>query len=189
MIGTAIALAAQFAPSIIGLISGPKAEAVATTVVNTAQAITGSDSPEAAKVALEKNPEMAVKFQQAANELEATIIREQGATLRSAIDADKGNPQTTRPKIAYGAFEVLSAVTIIVAGLWAYAIGTGNAEMVKQVVDGWPFVLAVTGPFAALLRAYFGILRHEQKEKMQAGAGQPIGAGIGGLISSLIGKR
>lgn len=188
MISAAISLATMFAPKLIGLIAGPKAADIAATVVNTAQAITGTSTPDAAKVALEQNPEMAVKFQQAANELEATIFKERGETMRAAINADKDNPHTTRPKIALGSFHLVAFVTLTVVSMWAVAVLRGDAAMVKEIVAGWPWLVAIIAPFVGFLNAYFGILRKEKADKLAAGTGQAPSSGIARVISGFFKK-
>lgn len=188
MISAAISLATMFAPKLIGLIAGPKAADIAATVVNTAQAITGTTTPEAAKVALQENPEMAVEFERVANELEATIFKERGETMRAAINADKDNPHTTRPKIALGAFRLVSFVTIVVVSMWAVAVWNADAAMVKIIVEGWPWLVAIIAPFVGWLNSYFGILRKEQADKLSASTGQAPLSGIASVVSGFFKK-
>lgn len=66
MIPLAIAgvqLAAKFAPQIIGLFAGDKAEATATAVMDVAKQITGHSDEDEAIVALSANPEALARFQ------------------------------------------------------------------------------------------------------------------------------
>lgn len=65
MLPIAMALA-QFAPSLIGLLTGSdKAASVAQQVVGIAQTITGTPTPEAALAAIQADPAKMLEFQQA----------------------------------------------------------------------------------------------------------------------------
>ena len=124
-------------------------------------------------------------------DVDLTFIKESSATMQAMLTADATNPQSTRAKIAWWAFVFTAVFSGIVGAVivWAYgfAIYKQDADLVKQVVDGWPFVLAiltaVTGTFSLLLRAYFGILQKEHEQKVAGATGnfKP------GAIESIIG--
>ncbi len=115
-----------------------------------------------------------------------TEIKESHSTVRMMLESDVANPQSTRPRIALGAFHVIAFSIISTTVMWAYAVGIKDAVMVKTIMDGWPFIVGVNGTLATLLLAYFGVLRKEHKQKMDAALGQSPVAGIAGLIGSLI---
>lgn len=183
IIAAALSLASTFAPKLIGLISGPKAETVAQTVVNTAQAITGTSTPEDAGAAMQKDPALALKFQQSADALAETIIHEQGNTMRAAINADKDNPQTTRPKIALLFAWVTAISVLLLLGAIAYAVATDRADMLDKVGNAWPLIAAALVPIVRCIQAYFGILRDEHANKLSAGNGQAPAAAMGAIAS------
>ena len=106
-------------------------------------------------------------------DVEITEIKESHSTVRTMLESDAANPHTTRPKIAYQAFQVVGTTTIITISLWAYAVATSNDKMVKTVMDGWPFVLGVVAPLVILLHAYFGVLKQEHKNRLDAAGGMP----------------
>lgn len=122
-------------------------------------------------------------------EVDITQIKESHSTVRTMLEADVANPHSTRPKIAMGAFHVIAVTDIIGVGLWAWGVIAGNAIMVKTVLEGWPFILAMNAPLVTLLWAYFGVLKTEHKNKLDAANGSTAPAGITGLLSSLISKR
>lgn len=65
---------AQYAPSIFRFLgAGEKTAKVADTVAGIAQAVTGTASPDAALAAIEKNPELALKFRQAVLEADTDL--------------------------------------------------------------------------------------------------------------------
>lgn len=102
-------------------------------------------------------------------------------TVQAMLQAEQASQHTTRPRIALGAFQLVAFVAIVVVALWAYAVAVENGPLVAVIVDGWPFVAAVIGPFVGLLWAYFGILKNEQGNRLNA----VNGISAGGLISQL----
>lgn len=113
-------------------------------------------------------------------------LRQAGESNRAMLAAESGSTHTTRPYIAKGSFQVVAATILIAISAWAYGVIMGDADMVEQVVNGWPFLLAVTAPLVGLLNAYFGILKREQADKLNASQGAPVSSGLMGLVSSLI---
>ena len=109
-------------------------------------------------------------------------------TIQLMLRSDAKNPQTTRPHIALGCFYVIAFTTIMTVGMWGYAVFTDKAVMVKAIMGGWPFVVAITGTLSTVLLSYFGNLVKEGKNKMDAANGISQPSGIAGLIGSLIKK-
>jgi hypothetical protein len=117
-------------------------------------------------------------------------IQESHSTLRVALDSDAKNPHSTRPYIAKHSFHVIGVAILITVSAWAYGVVIGNAEIVRSVMDGWPFILAAVGPLVYLLHAYFGILKTEHKNKLDAANGkQAQSEGIAGIISAIVRSR
>jgi len=110
---------------------------------------------------------------------------EQHHSLQAMLQAEQSSTHTTRPRIALGAFHLVAFVSIVAISLWAYAIAAGDEEMVTAVTDGWPFVAAVVGPFVTLLWAYFGVLKQEQRNRLNAANGSTSGA-LSSIISQII---
>ena len=65
-----------------------------------------------------------------------------------------------------------------------YAVVTGNEEMINAMSSGWPLILALIAPMVGWLNAYFGILRKEDNDKMNAINGKPNY----GLLESFVNK-
>lgn len=110
---------------------------------------------------------------------------EQHHSLQAMLQAEQSSTHTTRPRIALGAFHLVAFVSIVAISLWGYAIGAGDEEMVTAVTDGWPFVAAVVGPFVTLLWAYFGVLKQEQRNRLNAANGSTSGT-LSSIISNII---
>ncbi|MEE8598950.1 MAG: hypothetical protein V3S69_05510 [Dehalococcoidales bacterium] len=132
-------------------------------------------------------PEQRARLLEREFDVEETQIKESNETLRTMLQADATSTHTTRPYIAKGAFQVVAAVVLVVTALWAYGVGSSNTAMVKTIMEGWPFVLGVIGPFIMLLRAYFGVLKQEHRQRLDAAGGTPS-QGIAGALSSLLNK-
>ena len=122
-------------------------------------------------------------------DVDITQIKESHSTVRAMLEADNLNPHSTRPRIALGAFYVIAFAVVVAVGAWAFGVVTGDATMVEAVMGGWQFILAMIGPLVTLLWAYFGVLKTEHKNKLDAANGSSTPTGITGLISSLISKR
>ena len=118
-----------------------------------------------------------------------TQIKESNSTVRAMLESDTKNPHTTRPYIAKGAFHVVAFVVIVTISVWAYGVFIRDDDLVKTVMGGWQFVLAVIGPLVTLLWAYFGVLKQEHKNKLDAANGSSTPAGIAGILSSIIKRR
>lgn len=98
-------------------------------------------------------------------------IQEKYGALRAMLESDFKNPHTTRPKIAYGCFQVLRAETLIIVLLWAYGVAIRDKQLVVAVNDGWPFIAGLIAPFVTVLYGYFGILRSEHRQRLNAAQG------------------
>ncbi len=119
-------------------------------------------------------------------DVEITQIKESHDTVKTMLTMDAVNPHSTRPKIAYQAFQLLATIMLIVISLWAYAVGTGNNVMVKTIQDGWPWMATFILPVVGWINAYFGKLVTEQKNKLDAVNGATTPAGIAGIVSTFL---
>jgi hypothetical protein len=114
-------------------------------------------------------------------------ITQSHETVRAMLESDARNPQTTRPRIALGAYRVVSFAMILAICAWAYGVFMSD-DPLASVSSSWPFVLSVIGPFVILLHAYFGVLRSEQRSRLDAASGRPGATGLVGAIAKIISK-
>lgn len=122
-------------------------------------------------------------------DVQITKIKEENETVRAVLNADKDNPQSTRPYIAKHSFHVIGFSTVMANVIWAYAVWDGDDKLVDAVVNGWPFVAAINAPLVTVLLRYFGVIAVEHKDKLDAAGGKPTApSGILGVIGSLIKK-
>ncbi len=134
-------------------------------------------------------PEQRASVMEKEFDVDITQIKESHSTVRAMLEADTKSPHTTRPYIAKGAFHVVAFTVIVVVAVWAYGVSIKDAALVKAVMDGWQFILAAIGPFVVLLHSYFGVLKHEQKNKLDAANGAAIPASITGLLASVLSRK
>jgi len=114
-------------------------------------------------------------------------IKESNSTLRMMLESDAKNPHSTRPYIAKGSFLVVAFSIIVMISLWAVSVFNHQIGTIKVVVDGWPFVLAVMAPLVTLLYAYFGVLKNEHKNRLDAASGGSTSpSGITGILSTIL---
>lgn len=119
-------------------------------------------------------------------EVDITQIKESNSTVRVMLESDSANPHSTRPKIALGSFYVIAFTIVITIAMWAYGVAIKDANLVKTVMDGWPFVVGVIAPLVTLLWAYFGVLKQEHKQRMDAAGGRSTPSGIAGILSTIL---
>lgn len=108
-------------------------------------------------------------------------------SLQTMIEANSRSLHTTRPKIAYQSFQVVAFSTLSVVFAWCYAVITGNSDMVDMVdmvERSWLFILGAVGPLVTVLHAYFGVLTHESKDRLNAAQGHKVDP-VGGLFKKL----
>ena len=98
------------------------------------------------------------------------------------VDAS-GN--TTRPQIAMMMAVCVVFTVIVTISIFSYAVVEGKELMIKSIMDGWPFLLAILGTPTALLRSYFAMRTKEKQHKYEATTGVKPQAN---LISALIGR-
>lgn len=125
------------------------------------------------------------KFYDLQFDVQLETIKQAGESNRAMLAAESKSVHTTRPYIAKGAFQVVAACSLLVIAVWAVAVLLGDAVTLKEIGSGWPFVLAVLGPFVTLLYAYFGILKAEQRQRLDAINNNPVG-GIASAVGAII---
>ncbi len=125
------------------------------------------------------NKEFDVKLEQ---------IKQSYDTLRTMLVSDATNPHSTRPKIAYQSFQVVAFCIIAVVSTWCYAVLSRDDAMVKTIVEGWPWLLAVITPLVILLHAYFGVLKKEKIATLDASNNRPASSGLLGVLTTAFKK-
>jgi len=111
-------------------------------------------------------------------------IKQSHSSLQTMLKANATSTHTTRPKIAYQAWQVVGFVTLLFGSGWFIAVVTSDSEMIKSIENSYMFVGFLLAPLIVWLNAYFGILRDESKDKLNAAQGHKVDP-IGGLIGKL----
>jgi len=119
-------------------------------------------------------------------DVDIEALRQRGDTLRAMLESEAKSPHTTRPYIAKGAFQVVAACTLMAVATWCGGVWLNRPEIIDKAQNGAAFMLTVLGPLVALLYAYFGVLRKEQQNRLNAAHGKPAGSAIGELVGRFI---
>lgn len=130
-------------------------------------------------------PEQQVQVLNKEYDVKKEQIVQSYSTLKTMLEVNATSIHTTRPKIAYQAWLVVGFVTLLFGTGWFVAVVTGDAEMIKSIKDSYLFVGFLLAPLIVWLNAYFGILRGESVDKMNAAQGfknNPVGGLIGKLF-------
>ena len=106
--------------------------------------------------------------------------------IRTMLESDAQNPHTTRPYIAKGAFLVIAFCCIAVVSAWCVGVIKSDAETIKAAQEGSTFVLFTIGPLVTVLLAYFGVLKAEHKNRLDAANGGSSPSGIAGILSAVL---
>lgn len=119
-------------------------------------------------------------------DVDIEALRQRGDSLRAMLETEQKSQHTTRPYIAKGAFQVVAACSIAVLFTWCGGVWLNRPEIVDKAQDGAPLMLTVLGPMVALLYAYFGVLRKEQQNRLNAAQGKESGSGLGALVGKFL---
>lgn len=134
LLGAGLALATEFAPSLIRMFAGDKAGAVADQVVGAAKQITGRDDPDEAAAALRADPEMALAFKRHMADIEvrleeAYLADRQNARARD-IELRKAGERNWRADVM-----ILAAAGALVFVVWQVNTGASEKSAVLAIYN------------------------------------------------------
>lgn len=175
-------LAGHLAPTIAGWLGGPKAEDVATKVVDTAKAITGQSTGDAALAAIQADPNLAMQFQKAMidsqvqlAQISADVTKAElaadtadtsavNATMQVEAKADHWPTYSWRPFVGF-CFGVLALISgLTVAGAY---LGVMFQHADPKVLTDIPGMLGAEAAVMATMAPVLGIASYF-RGKMQA---------------------
>ena len=169
---------ADFAPVLGRLLGGPAAAGIGKIIANE---FGTKEDPEEVMKAIKSDPDAAVKLKK----IELQELQSTADVHKSMLLSEAKSKHTTRPKIALGCFKVLAFTVLVTISIFAYSVIVGDDTMTTAVVNGWPFIGAVVAPLVALLYAYFGILRKEDKDRLDAYSGVSHGGVLGEIFKKI----
>lgn len=155
LVSAAMALA-QFAPAAVRwLTNSPKAEEVATKVVDVAKAVTGQTSPEGAIDALRADPQLVLQFrlQMMGNEKEWDALYLQDVQHAREVHAHHWMPTALT-------FVLAIMVAGLLAGLFRSSTPPENAEVVYLIAG------QLIGAFSTAVAFWLGTSRSSQVKDM-----------------------
>lgn len=138
--GQLVTVLANFAPQIVTLLGGKKAGEVAEKVIDIAKDVTGIDDPAQAVDAIQRNPELAFKFQEVLANKEVELAR---------IDADVSK--------AYFAAETEIAKSVNET-MREEAKSEHWAQWLWRPSVGFSFAAGLTASFLVVLMAYVAVI-------------------------------
>ena len=165
LIPLALSLATHYAPKLVGWLAGEKAEDTAIQVVEVAKALTGIPDPVMAVQAIKQDPELQLRFQEQANNLELGLAREETARLamiykdqeggrdivKTAIMSDDPEVRGARPKmmVLLGKSSIIYAfyapLAVLAAGHASFSVATmGDFMSIIKWLGGFLFSAFMT---------------------------------------------
>lgn len=135
----------------------------------------------------ELSPELRASVLEKQYDVKIEHIKQSYGALNTMLSANAQSTHTTRPKIAYQAFQVIAFSTISVIAVFCFAVVTGNVEMIEVIKGSWLFIFGVITPLVTILHAYFGVLTNESKDRLNAAQGHKVDP-VSGLIGKLFKK-
>jgi hypothetical protein len=165
---------------------GPLALAAINAILPNGQKLPESVTGDMAEGALKSVPsEQRAQVLNQELKLKETEIKEVGESTRTMLIHDARNPQSTRPYIAKGCFLILGAVALMITAAVLIASIRDMTQVIMSLSASWELIAVVIGPLVYVLKAYFGAIQTEQKQRFNAANGFNIETGIASVMSAL----
>jgi len=129
-------------------------------------------------------PEQRASLMSKQFDVDLAHINQSNETLRTMLESDAKNPHSTRPKIALMFARVTSFAVIAVVSILCVAVVQNDGEAIQALGESWPFIIGLLGTPTTVLLSYFGTLKHEHKNKLDAANGHKTSA-VTGIMSLL----
>lgn len=121
-------------------------------------------------------------------DVDIAAITQGNQTLRAMLDGEAKSPHSTRPFIAVGCFFILAFFAGCIAVAIVWCVIHGQTDTLAAMESLTLLIGSVTVTFAYVLKAYFGILSQESRERQNAANGFQNLGGIAALTATLKGK-
>ena len=152
LIAIALSLAAKFAPALLGKLFSKKAEDVAEKVVKIASSLTGQTELTKIEEAFNANPELGLKFQEAANSLTMQLMQEDtkrieavNATMQAETLSDSFAQRFWRPWNGFCfSLAILADYFFLPLIIGSYSIPITLEHIPQWVYIMWSTVLGAT---------------------------------------------
>jgi len=151
------------------------------TGVNLPEAATGADLQQAVD---QLPPDQRAEVLTRQLDVRLAAIDQAGQSNRTMLATEQASQHTTRPYIAKGAFHVVAFCSLAVISVWCVGVLRGDVAVITAANSGADLVIYLLGPLVALLWAYFGILKTEQRQRLDAANSHPSG-GLGALVGAV----
>lgn len=134
------------------------------------------------------DPDSQIKILSLQFNVDAEKIKQPHETMRAMLETEAISPQSTRPKIALEASRCCYVIAILSLMPMLWAGYKQNSDLMKAIAECWPLVVGILTLFVGWVNGYFGILRDEQANKLNAANHFPITA-TGGMLTKLFKRK
>ena len=135
------------------------------------------------------SPEIQAKMLDSEYEYKIELIKAQASAMNTANTAAGENYQKTRAFIAKWSFIVVGTVTVGITGAWIDAVMSGDKDVIAEIGTNWPMVVALLGPFFYFLNAYMGVLKEENRDRLNANNGKTATSSFAVGLSALMRQK
>ena len=135
------------------------------------------------------SPEIQAKMLDSEYEYKIELIKAQASAMNTANTAAGENYQKTRAFIAKWSFVTVSAITLSMTAVWASAVLEGDQDVIREVASAWPMVVAFLGPFFYFLNVYMGVLKEENRDRLNANNGKTATSSFAVGLSALMRQK
>ena len=192
---TIIMSLAQLVPSLVRWAKGDKAGEIADKVLGVAQAVTGQSDAGAAIDAIKKDPQLALQFQQLANELvlaELDAENRQLESINSTMRAESASGDKFvsrwRPTYGYAVTFTWTVQMLAFSYLLVYAViarPTDAGQIINAVVAAISALSIMWGVALSVLGVY--VSKRSQDKQIEAGQ-TPAPGLVGAMALRIAGK-
>ena len=142
-----------FKPGIIELDKNATGEDITSAIEN-------SFAPDVKKLIYEKEFDVRIE-----------TIQQEHSSIRAMLESEEKSRHTTRPFIAKGSFWAYTILVSVVTLYLGFAVVEEDAPLSK-LNDSWLILLSLYAPYMTVIYAYFGILKSEHQNRLNAANGK-----------------
>ncbi len=183
---------ARFVPGLVRWVGGERAGEVAEKVVDVARTVTGHEDPQAAAQAIERDPELQIRLQQAMApvliaqyEAETRRLESVNETMRAESRSEHWPQYSWRPFWGFASGLAFFIVTVFVCALGWMAISGRMPEALVTL----PMLIANFATLFAIPGAILGVSAWHRGKQQRIAAGESTTPGIVSALAQRIANK